>query len=267
MKNFRHALKNRLNEENNETEQYESHQMAGMLVNKRVLEAVSTLNIALKKCIEDIEDIDGDVDLINRTWTESVNILGWLVLLGVDHEWAKKAVRYMAEKGEDLEISIPVKTGAGVEIVVSRLKETKAHLDIDETTRRVVGEKGIPCDRWGNIEVGWDIGDKVLMIKTALWKKLIKVDPPGSGMFTKDMDTELDETILAKNEMGEHHYIAVDRSCQYHPLLEKEVYDALIKDLPSLEIFFIESDDREVAIIGESQLHARLRVFFDNKPY
>jgi nucleoside phosphorylase len=266
MKHFRQALKNRLNEENNETEQFESHQMAAILINKSVLEAVSTLNVALKKCIEDIEDIDGDDDLIDRTWTDSVNILGWLVLLGVDDEWAKKTVQYMAEKEDSLELIIPVKTVAGVEIAVSRLKETKAILDRDKITYQVKGEQSISCDQWSNIEVGWDIDDKVIMIKTALWKTLIKQNPPGSGEFTKDMDTELNETILAKKEMGEYHYIAVDRSCQYHPLLEKQVYTELIKDLPSLEIFFIQKDDREVAIIGESQLHARLRLFFDNKP-
>jgi len=172
----------------------------------------------------------------------------------------------MAEKEDSLELIIPVKTVAGVEIVVSRLKETKALLDRDEITYQVKGEQSISCDQWSNIEVGWDIDDKVIMIKTALWKTLIKQKPPGSGEFTKDMDTELNETILAKKEMGEYHYIAVDRSCQNHPLLEKKVYNALIKDLPSLEIFFIQSDDREVAIVGESQLHARLRLFFDNKP-
>lgn len=172
----------------------------------------------------------------------------------------------MAEKEDSLELIIPVKTVAGVEIVISRLKETKALLDRDEITYQVKGEQSISCDQWSNIEVGWDIDDKVIMIKTALWKTLIKQNPPGSGEFTKDMDTELNETILAKKEMGEYHYIAVDRSCQNHPLLEKKVYNALIKDLPSLEIFFIQSDDREVAIVGESQLHARLRLFFDNKP-
>jgi len=95
MKHFRQALKNRLNEENNGTEQFESHQMAAILINKSVLEAVSTLNIALKKCIEDIEDIDGDDDLIDRTWTDSVNILYcWgLTISGLKQQystWLKK---------------------------------------------------------------------------------------------------------------------------------------------------------------------------------
>ncbi|NIO82229.1 MAG: hypothetical protein GTN53_16725, partial [Candidatus Aminicenantes bacterium] len=205
-------------------------------------------------------------DLINVTWIESINILGWLVLLGVHDEWAENTIRYLAEKGENLDLTIPVKTEAGVEIVISRLKEAKADLRIDETTRQVKGEKGIPVDQWGNIEEGWDTGDKVLMIKTALWKQLIKVAPTGNGSFTTDMDSELNETILARQDRGEHHYIAVDRSCPYHPLLEEEVYLALIKDLPALEIFFIGSEDREVAIISEPKLHARLRVFFDNKP-
>lgn len=266
MEHFRGALGNRLNIEKNGEKEYDIHRMAEILVNKDVLAAVSTLDTAVKKCFEDLSDAGADVDQVNRTWIESVNILGWLVLLGVDDEWAEETIRYLAEKGENLHLTIPVKTGAGVEIVISRLKETKADLRIDGENKKVLGKKGIPCDRWGEIEEGWDTGDKVLMIKTALWKQLIKVAPTGNKYFTPDMDDELNETILAKRDRGEHHYISVDRSCSYHPLLEKGVYDVLIKDLPALEIFFIGSDDREVTIISEPKLNARLRVFFDNKP-
>jgi nucleoside phosphorylase len=262
---FRHALTRLFNKEKNEKKQYKNDQMAAALIDMSVLDAVLIMDQAVKYCIDAIKDADGSVDLINSTWNNSISILGWLVLLGVDDEWADIASQCLADKGGNLELSIPVETGAGAEIAVSRLNETKAHLRFDEATKQVVGEKGIPGDSW-NIEDGWHPADKVLTIKKALWKQLIKVDPPGNGEFTKNMNDELNETILIRRKKGEHHYIAVHQSCQDNPLLEPEVYKALIRDLPDLDIFLIGSTEEGAAIIGEPKLHARLREFFRNHP-
>ena len=204
------------------------------------------------------------IDLINNIWNNSVSILGWIVLPGVDDEWANAASLCLANKGEHLDLVIPVNTQAGAEIAYSRLKQAQAHLRIEESTKEVLGEQGIPCDDW-NIEVGWHTPDKVIEIKKALWKQLIKADP-GSGDFTKNMDAELNQTLLTRRKKGEHHYIAVNRSCRNNPLLEEDVYRALINDLPDLEIFTIGAGDQAVAIIGEPQLHAQLREFFRNQP-
>jgi nucleoside phosphorylase len=265
MERFRHALKERLNKEKKETEHYEIDQMASMLINMSVLDAVLILDLAIKDCIEAIKDADGSIDSINNTWFDSVSILGWIVLLGVDDEWADTAELSLANKGEQLDLLIPVNTPAGAEIAYSRLKQTKAHLRIHEPTQQVFGEQGIPCDDW-NIEDGWHTPDKVITIKKALWKQLIKADPPGTGEFTKNMDAELNQTLLTRRKKGEHHYIAINRSCQNNPLLEEDVYKALINDLPDLEIFLIGSGDQGLAIIGEPRLHAQLREFFRNQP-
>ena len=264
MERFRQALENHLNEKKKEKPQYEIDRMADMLTDMSVLDAVLTLDLAVKDCIEAIKDAGGSIDLIDSIWHDSVSILGWIVLPGVDDEWVDSASRCLANKGEHLELVIPVDTPAGAEIAYSRLKETQAHLMIDEPTRQVFGEQGIPCDDW-NIEDGWHTPDKVTTIKKALWKQLIKADP-GSGEFTKNMDAELNQTLLTRRKKGEHHYIAISRSCKNNPLLEADVYKALINDLPDLEIFIIGAMDQAVAIIGEPQLHAQLREFFRNQP-
>jgi len=264
MERFRLALNHRLNEEKKEKPQYEIDRMADMLTDMSVLDAILILDLAVKDCIEAIKDTDGSVDLINNTWLDSVSILGWIVLPGVDDEWVDSASRCLANKGEHLELVIPVDTPAGAEIAYSRLKEIQAHLRIHEPTQQVLGEQGIPCDDW-NIEDGWHTPDKVTTIKKALWKQLIKVDP-GTGEFTKKMDAELNQTLLTRRKKGEHHYIAINRSCRNNPLLEADVYKALINDLPDLEIFIIGSGDQGVAISGEPQLHAQLREFFRNQP-
>jgi nucleoside phosphorylase len=264
MERFRQALNNRLNEGKKQKEQYEIDQMAAMLIDMSVLDAVLTLDLAVKDCIEAIKDADGSVDLINSTWLDSVSILGWIVLPGVDDEWANATSRCLADKGEHLDLVIPVITPAGAEIAYSRLKQAKAHLRIDESTKEVRGEQEIPCDDW-DIEDGWHTPDKVITIKKSLWKQLIKADP-GSGEFTKNMDAELNQTLLTRRKKGEHHYIAINRSCQNNPLLEEDVYKALLNDLPDLEIFIIGSGDQGVAIIGEPELHAQLREFFRNQP-
>jgi hypothetical protein len=261
---IRLALNHRLNQEKKEKEQYKIDQMAAMLADMSVLDAVITLDLAVKDCIEAIKDADGSVDLINSIWHDSVSILGWIVLLGVDDEWVDSASRCLANKGEHLELVIPVETPAGPEIAYSRLKETQAHLRIHKPTKDVFGEQGIPCDDW-NIEDGWHTPDKVTTIKKILWKQLIKADP-GSGEFSKNMDAELNQTLFTRRKKGEHHYIAINRSCKNNPLLEEDVYKALIHDLPDLEIFSFGSGDQGVAIIGEHLLHAQLREFFRNQP-
>ncbi|MGD2085202.1 MAG: hypothetical protein PVH61_03365 [Candidatus Aminicenantes bacterium] len=265
MERFRQALNDRFNKEKKQKEHYDIDQMAWMFINMSVLDGVLTLDLAVKDCIETIKDADGSIDSINSTWLDSVSILGWIVLLGVDDEWADTANRCLANKGEQLDLLIPVNTPAGAEIAYSRLKQAQAHLRIHEPTQQVFGEQGIPCDDW-NIEDGWHTPDKVITIKKALWKQLIKADPPGTGEFTKNMDAELNQTLLTRRKKGEHHYIAINRSCQNNPLLEEDVYKALINDLPDLEIFIIGSGDQGVAIIGEPQLHAQLREFFRNQP-
>ena len=263
MERFRHALNHRLNKEKKETEHYEIDQMASMLINMSVLDAVLILDLAVKDCIDAIKDADGSIVSINSAWLNSVSILGWIVLLGVDDEWASTANLCLANRGENLELVIPVITEAGAEIAYSRLKEAEARLFIDDSTKQVRGEKGIRCDGW-DIENGWHIPDKVSTIKKALWKQLIKAEPP--RLFTKDHDDELNQTLLTRHKKGEHHYIAVNQSCRDNPLLEKDVYQSLISDLPYLEIILIGIREQGVAIIGEPKLHAQLREFFRNQP-
>jgi nucleoside phosphorylase len=265
MERFRNALTYRLNEEKGKQTAYDIGQMAAILIDMSVLDAILILDLATQDCIEAINDAEGDIDLIRSTWDTGVSILGWLVLMGVDDEWADNASRSLVDRGEHLKFFIPVNTQAGAEIAFSRLKQDRAHLRIDETTRQVLGEKGIQCDDW-NIEDGWHTPDKVLTIKRTLWKQLIKADPPGTGEFTKNLDAELNQTLVTRHKKGEHHYIAINQSCRDNPLLQEDVYRALINDLPDLEIFLIGSEEQGVAIIGEPQLHAQLREFFRNQP-
>ncbi len=262
------ALNRRLNQEFDEDKKYKTGEIVDLLLSMDVLDAVLILDMSVKECMEDIRDAAavGEGEVIDVTWNTGVSILGWLVLLGVDDRWVETAGQYLMEMGDSTELAIPVKTEAGADIAFSRLKQAHARLKLDEKTKKVVAKHGMVCDG-PKVEEGWDPSDNVRMIKTALWTQLIRIVLSRDVAFTPEMDAELNQTLRARHKKGEPHYIAVNLSCENNPLLERDVFPALKKDLPDLEIVVLGSKEQGgVAIIGEPELHAQLREFFRNKP-
>jgi nucleoside phosphorylase len=265
MEYFYRFLKEQLNKDRNESKDYTAAEMAAILTGMDVVAAVLTLDLAVKECLEVVGDSEGNPDLANCTWNESLGIVGWLVLLGVDDEWAEATSRQLAEKNEPLNLVIPVNTEAGAETAFSRLKQARADLDLDKASKKVKGKKGIHGDAW-IIEEGWDTDDKVFSIKKMLYKQLLKTEPPVKGVLSEDYITrELKQTLFSRSKKGEHYYLAVNLSSKDNPLLAEDVCKYLIHDL-GLEIFLIGSQEQSVAIVLEPELNAQLREFFRNKP-
>jgi hypothetical protein len=265
MECFCHALKCLLNKENKGNKQYKIDQMAAILVEMDVLDAVLILDQSVEECFRIIDKTAGTVDLINSTWDAGVSILGWLALLAVDDRWVQNTSQRVAESGKSLDLVIPVTTEIGEETAFSRLKEVKANFNGVRDNRDVAAGKKIPLENWG-IEVGWNIKDKISTIKMMLWKQLGPPDPAGGNPKDEEYITRyLRQTFKVREKRGEPFYIAVNLSDNDNPLLEEEVCKYLIDDL-GLNIFLIGSTEDRVAIIIEPELNAQLVEFFRNNP-
>jgi uncharacterized pyridoxamine 5'-phosphate oxidase family protein len=262
LKCFCEELIQLLNEESDEDTHYDIPGLTDILVNKDLLMAISLLERGLRKCIGKITDSVS----VKRTWEDCVAVLCWLVLMGVDDEWADETGKKLADKGEELKLFIPAETEAGADIAFKRLKATRVYLYLDEKSMDIKSETGFSSDKY-ILESGPHPADRASLIKTLLYKYLITVDPQTKKLSDEKLTEELNQTLWNRAQRGEYHYIAVNTSYEDDPLMDNRVYEQLKKDLPDLEIFYLGSEEHGMtAIIGEPKLHAQLREFFRNKP-
>jgi nucleoside phosphorylase len=262
LKCFYEALIQLLNEENNEETQYEIAGLTDILVKMDLLEAISLLERGLIKCIKDIPDSAA----VNRTWDDCVAVVCWLVLLGVEDDWADEKGKVLSDKKGEPDLVISAETEVGADIAFKRLKATRVYLYLDEKSMDVKSKTIFPSDKY-RLESGIHPMDWVLVIKTALYKYLIPLEKTVKVPSGEKLNDELNQTLWNRAKKGEYHYIAVNPSAKDDPLHDKKVYEQLKKDVPNLDIFFLGSEERGMAaIIGESRLHAQLREFFRNKP-
>jgi len=213
MKEMRQALVQQFRGEGKPDFADDSVCLAEHLAGLPVLNAIRQVKMAVCTGIDTARDKNVAEAILGLAWNDCVGIVGWLVLASVDDEWAQNFAQRLARQGSILDLSLPVTTPAGPEIIFSRSKKTAARLRFNDTNRSVYGEKEIDCDSW-KIESGWQTIDKALTFKQLLWKYLIKSDPPEMKAFTDIKNRELNQTLIERQKKGEHHYIALHRDCR-----------------------------------------------------
>ena len=228
-----------------------------------LLDSIFSLGLAVKASFRQIKIHEEQVhDHITTTWTQAVNILGYLVLLLVDYDWVQKA-NPLVVKGVKLEI--PVVTDAGIEIVYSGLTATRARLETGESGVYVNGKDRID---YRFPESGFDTEDTIHDIKTAIFKKLYPPDLKNQkSLLYSGVKLDLNQVLKRRRKAGYHHYICVDEKDCNHPLELEKVYLGLKDELKELDIISISLDDSKKAlIVSEPALNADLTEFFRNKP-
>ncbi len=234
-----------------------SRDEASILCEQDIKSGIDVLHKATQACMEKLEDEGVAASRRDEIWEEARTILGWLILLSVNEEWACAKSNCFGAMGADLRLEIPLETDAGAEVVVSRLARSPAGFATDMRGANVYGKYGVP----GAIpEAGFASGDQVLELKKAIWKTVIKGEPPHP--FSETHDEQLNYTLKVRGERGEHHYIAVPVSERNHPLNNESIYHALKSDLPALNAVFIGGKIAEaVLVIPEPHLLVLIREF------
>ena len=230
---------------------------------QELVKTVLIMSKAVKNAVETIQDIEEDSqDLIKRTWEKSINILGYLVLLSVCSD---RLQELRNDISENIRFEIPVKTGAGIEIVYSGISETPARLDIGKSGIYVTGQDRIDYEI---PEGGFVVSDKVDEIIHVVTKKVF---PEGivkdKRLQSKSDRVHLNTTLAIRKDCGEHFYFCPDELNSQNTMLSEAVYEALKQELPELDIICISTDQGQSFIIkDEAELGAYLTHFFRNKP-
>jgi hypothetical protein len=161
----------------------------------------------------------------------------------------------------NLQLELPVKTAAGVEIVYSSIDERPARLSGQSDSMLISGTDRLKaCFP----ETGFNTNDAVSEIMRCLYIKLYLKEPDfdlSTGVF------DLDIAIEERREEGEHFYLFIDPKELICNLDFEQVYTLLKTKLPSLDILSISRDDEsKILVVSESGLNTHLTEFFRFKP-
>lgn len=218
--------------------------------------SIRTLHFAVKKCLERLGDQDrGAIPDIKDKITD---VLGQLILLAVSEEWLQKNAEQWEHLLKTQYIEIPLKTEAGVEVVVARLHKHQAHIRqkdgsrIDGANRIIVGD----------LELGIADDDRLIELKKLIWSTVFN-DPKPPDPFDRDAEINLNSTLEFRNQDGEHYYITVPANRYRSVSGDASLLARLSHDLSYLGAFLIgvENGD-QVLVIEEPRFMALIQEFF-----
>ncbi len=143
---------------------------AAWLCQGDLVESVDLLHEATKECLGKLADDGVREDALQAMWQGALNILGWLVLLSVDHEWVRQHGSSLTNGSAEVRFVVPCSTGAGLETLVARVgAKEPARFTFDPGGTEVIGQHRISGSA---VEAGWDIGSCALEIKKRIYKRI-----------------------------------------------------------------------------------------------
>jgi hypothetical protein len=239
--------------------------LAKVFVENELLESIFWMDRACTKCFRQLQDQGADPSSENRIWEDANSIVGWLVLLSVDHEWAENTKEALEKQEQGIRLEVPVRTDTGVEVVYSRIGENKADLCLD-AQGEVTGRHKISRSPIEMIETGWALIDKVRDIKQIIWKEVFKGGKEPPRQFTTEDNRKLNTKIRVQSRKGKRYYLAVEVGKADNPLNNPEVYAALRNDLPDFQPVFIGiGRDSGVLVVDETDLGVYLSEFLSSR--
>jgi hypothetical protein len=191
-------------------------------------------------------------------WQGALNILGWLVLLAVDHDWVRQHGLSLINGSAGGCFKVPCSTGAGLETLVARVgAKEPARFTFDPGGTEVIGQHRISGSA---VEAGWDIGSCALEIKKRIYKRIHNVTPPHP--FTEQHTKELNAILKRKGSRGENHYLSIPVTEENNPVKNHAVYQLLRHELTGLWLVSFGTGDGEgVLLLSEVDLFALVYEF------
>lgn len=209
-------------------------------------------------------------------------ILGWLLLLSVDHRWIQHYQAGLAA-GKAIDFIWPVRTPLGVEIIQACLfeiadldnKARPARLTLDASSNTLISEHGLDTDNL--LESGWKEEEVANTVMAELWARLFP--RPGKDKdldckkfsFTETEIQDLNEAIIDAREMlvsgSPLHdpYLLIQAANKDNPLSDKATCRALIDKLQALGVVYYGSENGNTILIeAETGLENRLNLFLQS---
>jgi hypothetical protein len=194
----------------------EIHQDAAVwLCQGDFVESLDLLHEATKECLAKLFDGGGNYrESQEMMWQGAVNILGWLVLLAVDHEWVRGKGSLFADGNAGVHFEVPCSTGAGLEVLVARVGyKEPARFIFDPSGTDVTGQYRTSGSM---MEADWNIGNCALEIKKLIYKKIYQATPPHP--FTEKHTEKLNSILKVRGRRGEIHYLSIPVTEENNPL-------------------------------------------------
>ncbi|MBI4792408.1 MAG: trypsin-like peptidase domain-containing protein [Deltaproteobacteria bacterium] len=223
-----------------------------------LVESVDLLHEATKECLAKLADDGVREDALQAMWQGAVNVLGWLVLLSVDHEWVRQHGSSLTNGNAEVRFVVPCSTGAGLETLVARIgAKEPARFTFDPGGAEVIGQHRISGSA---VEAGWDIGSCAEEIKKRIYRRIHNATPPHP--FTQQHTKELNAILKRKGSRGENHYLSIPVTEENNPLQDPEVYQMLMQELTGLRLVYFGTGDGEgVLLLSEVDLFALVYEF------
>nr|WP_319495311.1 metallophosphoesterase [uncultured Desulfobacter sp.] len=231
-----------------------------------LLDTIAIMGLAVKKSIREIRNREEKTrDWIKETWEESVNMLGHLVLLGVNADWLDA---FHSKPIEHIRFEIPVKTDAGIEVLYSGITNTPARLGADKPHEKKSSFiQGLDSIAYPFPESGFDVHNTVNEIVESISGKLLPEKATDRGnLSTEEWYTYLNRILKRRKQNGFHCYLLPRQLDNHSPALLMSVYKTLKEKISHLDIILISMGDESALIVSEPEFNADLTEFFENKP-
>ncbi|MCJ7600218.1 MAG: serine protease [Desulfobulbaceae bacterium] len=232
---------------------------AAWLCQGDLVESVDLLHEATKECLAKLFDDGVREDALQAMWQGAVNILGWLVLLSVDHEWVRQHGSSLTNGSAEVRFVVPCSTGAGLETLVARVgAKEPARFTFDPGGTEVIGQHRISGSA---VEApDWNIGNCALEIKKLIYKKIYQATPPQP--FTQQHTEKLNAILMKRGSRGENHYLSIPVTEENNPVCNPEVCHLLRQELTGLRLVYFGIGDGEgVLLLSEVDLFALVYEF------
>lgn len=223
------------------------------------IEALDLMHHATRDCLRKLAEQRSDN--IDATKEVARQVFGWLVLLAVDIDQVKVSKCAFDPWQGGIEITIPLESEAGTEVLVSSLGDRAAwfKLRYDNRNRpRVVGKDCFAVD---GLEMGIGQTAPLIEIQRRIWVEVMKSEAPIA--FGPTEQKQLKSKLAGRERRKEsHYYITVPPESANSPLSDKALLKSLLQALPSLRVIYIGSQQGEgILLLDEYELWESIEAF------
>lgn len=215
-----------------------------------VLQAIEILHEATKESLKDLEQSGTAEDLIQKVKEGAENLLGWIVLLTIDDGWLQRNYNSFVHGTGVMKLELPLREEAVIEIVTARLNMINARFKVNFKAYKVTGKNCINCF---GLESGGNKHPRVVDIEKIIYMQIVAPELPDP--FDKKALKRLDYILEVRRKRREENiYIPIPVTREEHPLHNKEIFEALKKDLPHIGfVYFGTTGEEKVLIISEDE--------------
>ncbi|BBO92732.1 S1 family peptidase [Desulfosarcina ovata] len=236
--------------------------ISAALVKLKTTDALMLVSLAKESAIKALEKNNAGEGALSYVRRGVEDILGWLVLLAVNSAWLETNRERLHLEEYPGAIELPVKRDTGIEIIHAALNRRQARFNLQNAT--LFGSHRMPAPDDHFLEGGIAAVNKVNEIKRSIfgYMNLYWGEKDIPDHFTRDDDEALNAQLKWFHGHRQGKYLVIRRSDTSCPI-DRDVYTALLNDLPDLQVIFHNTDEPGDAFnVSEITFYMYLENFF-----